>query len=307
MLWISLLLACTDDFKNVEQNISPIDTSELENDDTGVDTGTNIDTEDTGAVQDSGNTEDTNDTTDTEDTEEPVGDADGDGWTVEDGDCDDEDPNINPDAVDNDNDGIDENCDGQADEDWVDPQQEDVDGDGYTFDDGDCNDGDPNINPGATDICDNIDNDCDGLLSDIDVDQWEPNYSWTFGDLNATSYLGELADNSIIEVDNYHFPEADIDTFVFFDEDGTFDSFNFTVTLYQVPVDLELSMSIEWFDEAGTSQGIIGTATGNGPGTNVEFNHAGTYFGDDTGYYVVTITSVGESCSEPYILKLEED
>lgn len=38
----------------------------------------------------------------------------------------------------------------------------DADGDGYSVDEGDCNDGDPEINPGAREICeDEIDNDCD--------------------------------------------------------------------------------------------------------------------------------------------------
>jgi hypothetical protein len=65
-------------------------------------------------------------------------------------------------------------------------------------------------------------------------------------------------------------------------------------------------MSIEWFDESGTSQGVIATATGNGPGTTVEIDHEGG-FGDDTGYYVVTITASGEKCDIPYIVKFEED
>jgi len=43
----------------------------------------------------------------------------------------------------------------------------DADGDGYWIAAGDCDDNDPNVNPGADEVCDGIDNDCDG---DIDVD-----------------------------------------------------------------------------------------------------------------------------------------
>jgi hypothetical protein len=40
----------------------------------------------------------------------------------------------------------------------------DLDGDGYTVDDGDCNDGNAAVNPGATEVCGNwVDENCDGF------------------------------------------------------------------------------------------------------------------------------------------------
>ena len=42
----------------------------------------------------------------------------------------------------------------------------DADGDGYSDEDGDCNDGDASINPAAEELCDEIDNNCDGEIDE---------------------------------------------------------------------------------------------------------------------------------------------
>ena len=93
-------------------------------------------------------------------------------------DCDDLDPEINPDQEEI-CDGLDNNCDGQADE-GVSLQYLDADGDGYgdpqissgscfqefgyVGNDKDCNDTNPDIHPLAGDFIDDlIDTDCDGL------------------------------------------------------------------------------------------------------------------------------------------------
>ncbi len=92
-------------------------------------------------------------------------DADGDGLTERDGDCDDSDPDAYPGADETWYDGVDSDCDGASDY--------DADGDGYDWDGsggGDCDDGDGTISPSADEIWyDGTDSDCGGD-SDYDAD-----------------------------------------------------------------------------------------------------------------------------------------
>lgn len=105
------------------------------------------------------------------------------------GDCDDIDPEAFPGAPERCN-AADDDCDGAVDEegevqalDWY----ADADGDDYgTGDaiascappegtvraDGDCEDADPEINPGATEVCNGVDDDCNGASDDADAIAW---------------------------------------------------------------------------------------------------------------------------------------
>ena len=108
-------------------------------------------------------------------------DADADGYNVEGGacgavDCDDSDAAVNPGAEENCTDGVDNDCDGLIDTQdpsavGCPPACTDADGDSYNVEGGacgavDCDDNDAAINPGATESCDGVDNNCDGTIDE---------------------------------------------------------------------------------------------------------------------------------------------
>lgn len=117
------------------------------------------------------------------------------GHVLNDGDCDDTDPETNPDTPEECN-GLDDDCDGVVD----DPEELDTttywpdgDGDGYgdesmptelcearpgyVLDDQDCDDGDASIHPEAMETCDGVDENCNGIIDDpklIEIIPWYP-------------------------------------------------------------------------------------------------------------------------------------
>jgi len=124
------------------------------------------------------------------------------------GDCDDTDGDINPDALEVCN-GYDDNCDGGIDDDevhttvWYADTDEDTYGDpdvtavqcdepdGFVDNAEDCDDSDFEVKPGAEDICDDgIDQDCNGEIDDNDAAvAWYPDLDGDgFGDPDNVEY-----------------------------------------------------------------------------------------------------------------------
>ena len=119
---------------------------------------------------------------------EDLTDLDGDGFYAEAGpeqDCDDQNPGVFPGAEEF-CDYVDNNCDGAVDEMGLTLWYPDVDldeygvkaggkedcdpGEGWSPIPGDCQDSDPAINPNAEEVCDGMDNDCDGRVDADAVD-----------------------------------------------------------------------------------------------------------------------------------------
>jgi hypothetical protein len=104
-----------------------------------------------------------------------------DGWVEVDGDCDPYDQTVFPGATERCN-GADDDCDKLIDEDVGDTYYTDADGDlfgdpdapvvacepapGLVEDDGDCDDANAAVNPDGIELCNGVDDDCNGLIDD---------------------------------------------------------------------------------------------------------------------------------------------
>jgi len=126
------------------------------------------------------------------------------GYVINDTDCNDSNPNVNPRAPEL-CDGLDNNCNSQVDEAIVySTYYQDVDGDGfgdsnnsiedckevpgYVTNSEDCDDGNPDINPDADEICDGLDNNCnsdidEGLMQNVYYEDWDED---GYGNLDIT-------------------------------------------------------------------------------------------------------------------------
>ena len=129
-----------------------------------------------------------------EERREALTDADADGFNGDQGDCNDNNPAVFPGAPETCND-TDDDCDGYIDNEVIDggPWYDDADGDGYGDDatavllcdapgaewllvGGDCDDDSAAVFPGADELCNGVDDDCDGATDNDPVDGgvWYP-------------------------------------------------------------------------------------------------------------------------------------
>ena len=140
------------------------------------------------------------------------------GYVVNFEDCNDDNVDINPSKIDVCN-GVDDNCDGEIDEDCVIPERTyyaDTDGDEYgdpassivatsqpedfVLDNTDCDDNNTNVNLGEIEICDGIDNNCDGNIDENVSGTWyldSDDDGW--GDSGEASTICDALTNYVAE------------------------------------------------------------------------------------------------------------
>ncbi len=140
------------------------------------------------------------------------------GYVSRAGDCNDRNANARPGGTEV-CDNLDNDCDGLMDEGVKLPWYPDHDGDGYGHDyitnwectqppgnvgnKDDCHDGNASINPGAAEVCDHVDNDCDGqtdengtsvFYRDFDQDGWGNGQQPTYACFQPSGYVVNASD-----------------------------------------------------------------------------------------------------------------
>ena len=202
-------------------------------------------------------------------------DDDGDGFTA-DVDCDDQNIAVNPGALDVVCDGVDNNCDGNPDEGWMENNNT---GTGY----------EPNESLSeAHQLGTDSNGGTDYETADLDV----------AGTLTAEAYI---------------FDDADIDTFAFTTYDDYWNDYGFDVDVTSVASNVDIGISIDFIDPSGNVQTDVEVINDGGPGEDESVCIADTanpfcwnnHY--ETGTWIVRVYSLsGESCSDSYELTIQD-
>jgi len=178
----------------------------------------------------------------------------------------------------------------------------DDDKDGYTENEGDCDDTDRDVHPGAVDTCDGVDTDCDGILDEDSVsdDPYEPNE-------DQPTDIGSLEDSKNLSVAGILHNDQDLDRYKFYLKDSGLSNFTLTMTLSGIPVDGTYLFTFNRLSSDGDQPvGEVDKVFGSGTQTLV---FTDTFDGtDDGGDYELTVEAIaGADCSASYAVNVDLD
>jgi len=199
----------------------------------------------------------------------------------------------------------------------VGPDDWDADGDGWTPNEGDCDDNDSSTSPGASEVCDDIDNDCDGEINEDLGDGYEPNDSTPTdlgnmeGDGYCVYYLGYVsgsADSQTVS-GTIHNPD-DVDSFTFDTTDDWYDcldqsGYGIQIALTNVPAGDDYALDLYWLSGGGALVASSDTAYNANEYVTYEGSYGLSSDTDDGGSFEVVVSpssGSGFSCGDAYTL-----
>lgn len=178
----------------------------------------------------------------------------------------------------------------------------DIDGDGFSVEDGDCDDNDPLIYPTMTDDCDGIDNNCDGTIDENAIGGiYEPNDTPWNG-----YFLGDYSAGEYTEVHGLVTTEVDVDIYEFFLEDGWFDDFGVDFELHAIGIQADFAIEL-WLIEnySGQTEELLMTVNNLNSGGLERGDFEGDWLIDDSGYYEFRVYTIsGADCDAHYQLDI---
>ena len=170
----------------------------------------------------------------------------------------------------------------------------DNDGDGYTENEGDCDDASATVNPDAIDGCDGTDEDCDGVLDEdaADDDEYEPN------DTSAHD-LGSVNHSPVQAIQGLLHNDDDVDRFAFSFKDTWSLDFTLSISLGSIPSGADYRLTVE----NRTTGETLFDGAGDG---NLSASMTEVLVDDQTADFEIIIASEGGAdCNRTYLLTLE--
>lgn len=179
-----------------------------------------------------------------------------------------------------------------------DPSDVDDDEDGYTENDGDCDDDNEDVNPGVDDDCDGVDSDCDGDIDEdaTTADAYEPNDTSPYD-------LGSLEDPTTRSLSAVLVNDEDVDRFQFSIVDDVLDFFTVTATLANIPADATFRFTLNRLRSDGDAaigqvDQVFGTST-------LTLSFGDEALVEDGGDYELVVEAIaGADCGRSYLLEV---
>ncbi len=187
----------------------------------------------------------------------------------------------------------------------VDPNDVDDDYDGYTENEGDCDDADSAANPGEAEECDETDNDCDGQVNEDFMDDYESNETpaapYDIGEIDSGFFW--TGDSAAISGLSLH-SDTDADCFTWDADDEIYDN-------------IAIDIVVGTFRSTGTYSATLYMKDGgswdakdSASGTRMTLSYEGDYFDTDEDEWAICVTSTDwavAACdgSAPYTIEID--